>query len=215
MNVNKIRKFAKEIRTGKCELGYFDAASLYNEMLGYVNSEVAENWTERTKGFVNADMEVIKEYVNIPLVKEEEPVNDAEPEPAEYIETEEPEPEKIDLDDDSQTYYLDLEAAKITVNPADKPEEKENPVRRRAFKTIVKMMEGKKDPILEAVRWCGVVYRKDGQDKYKCIKGMIERRGYKTEENENGLTVLNNEGTEPIAFVENRDGYVGEFSITL
>ena len=63
MKVNEIRKLAKEIRTGSCKLGYDEAVAVFAEMNDYVNSEVADGWTGRTKAAVESDMNDIGGYV--------------------------------------------------------------------------------------------------------------------------------------------------------
>lgn len=170
MKVNEIRKLAKEIRTSNCKLGYDEAVAVFNEMNDYVNSEVADGWTDRTKKAIASDMEDIKAYISLVAPEEEEPVVD----------------ERI--------------------------EETEEIVRKN-FKTVVAEMAGKKYPILEAVRWFATVYARDGYEKFKCVKGMLSRRGYELVEFESGVSVMNMERNKAVAFVENKDGVVVRFSI--
>ena len=84
---------------------------------------------------------------------------------------------------------------------------------RKNFKTVVSEMDGKKHPILEAVRWFAVVFADDGYEKAKCIKGMLRRRGYKIVDNNLGFWVTNDDGTRVIATVDEKDGIVTGFNI--
>ena len=170
MKVNEIRKLAKEIRTGSCKLGYDEAVAVFAEMNDYVNSEVADGWTGRTKAAVESDMNDIGGYV--------EAMKPAVEMPAEE--------ERIEATEE---------------------------IVRKNFKTVVAEMAGKKYPILEAVRWFSTVYARDGYEKFKCVKGMLARRGYELVEFETGVSVLNLERNRAVAFVENNDGVVGRFDI--
>ena len=63
MKVNDIRKLAKEIRTGNCNLGFDEISKIAAEIEEYVNSEAAAGWTDRTKNAIKADALDIARYI--------------------------------------------------------------------------------------------------------------------------------------------------------
>lgn len=142
MKMNDVRKLAKQIRTGVCELGYEEMCNIVKEIEEYGNSEAAAAWTDRTVQNFKNDVQDIVGYMEKvrPLTEQEK-------------------------------------------------EEAKEEVPRRNFKTILLQMHDKKYPVLEAVKWFATVYARDGYEKAKRIRGMIERRGYVTKDGEYGFYV--------------------------
>lgn len=169
MKLNDIRKLAKEIREGKCEMGFDEICNTLVEIDQYMNSEAAAGWTERTKNILAEERKQIEGYaVSIAPQKLEEVTDDAE-------------------------------------------------IVRKNFKTVVQEMQGKQFPVLEAIRWFATVYGKDGYEKVRCIKGMIERRGYKVfwsgEKDACEFTIIGEHGNRLGSFNGPIDGVVQSFEI--
>lgn len=98
-------------------------------------------------------------------------------------------------------------------------ETSEDKVGRKNFKSVVRLYEQdeKEDPVLEAVRWFAMVYAKDGYEKVKCVKGMIERRGYKVfwsgAADARNFQIIGKHGEKLGAFVGELGGNVEAFDI--
>lgn len=115
----------------------------------------------------------------------------------------------------------DIEGYLVSIHPvegpADKAEEAEHQKRRRNYKSVLaEMIELKKeDPVLEAVRWFAIDYGEDTYSSVKCIKGMLNRRGYEVTPREAGLTgyLVYNSGCELVAVLEEDNGAVASFTL--
>lgn len=108
-----------------------------------------------------------------------------------------------------------LEVARL--KPAEEPEvkveKKVDDSKRKNFSTVMKMMEeeGCADPVLAAIRWFAIQYGKETYATVKCVKGMLERRGYEIEGEAGSITVILN-GSE-VADIMEEEGTVNEFNI--
>ena len=97
--------------------------------------------------------------------------------------------------------------------PKAKTEKKADDSKRKNFGTVMKMMEeeGCADPVLAAIRWFAIQYGKETYATVKCVKGMLERRGYEIEGEAGSITVILN-GSE-VADITEEEGTVSEFNI--
>ena len=135
-------------------------------------------------------MQEINDYVNSPAIIDEEATQIA-------------------------SYMMTL-APKAELAIAETSEDK---VGRKNFKSVVRLYEQdeKEDPVLEAVRWFAMVYAKDGYEKVKCVKGMIERRGYKVfwsgAADARNFQIIGKHGEKLGAFVGELGGNVEAFDI--
>ena len=167
MKLNDIRKLAKEIRMGTCNVGYEELRKTLEEIDSYV-SEYASGWTQRSQ-------EIVKEEVDL------------------------------------IAYHLD------SIKPEEPKNEAVNTTTRKSFKTVVKEMQGEKDPALSAIRWFSTIYAKDGYEKVRCAKGMLERRGYKVvwsgEKDARDFSIVGKHGEILGGFIGNLNGSVEMFEI--
>ncbi len=63
MNVNEIRKLAKEVRTGCCKMNIVELSAKAEEIGCYIDQN-NQNWSERSRSVVHDDYLQILEYVN-------------------------------------------------------------------------------------------------------------------------------------------------------
>ena len=204
MNVNEIRKIAKECRTGACERSHQELAEFFNEACMY-SKEKRTGWSLKFQLMIDSELNQIRSFMidhfntnYSPVTEVEEPVEEPVVEEAIPEAAEEPVPEVVE---EPVPEPVKEEA------PAEKPA-----LRRKAFKTVLREMAGEKDPVLAAVKWFVADYRLDGCEKSKCAKGMLKRRGYNLKENPEGFDVLDASGNVA-AVVTEVNGVVDVFAL--
>lgn len=185
MKANDIRTVAKAIRNGKSDTDYSQLEKFLVDAFDYVNAN-KDKWTEKFNRSIEEALDEIQDRVE-------------ELAPAEAVVEVKPEEKATET----------IPA----VEEAHAEDDSDFPVKRYGFKTVLrrKTSEGDKDPVLSTIRWFAVVYALDTYGTTKCVKGMLERRGYGITGSDDSLIVFNN--GEEVAKVRSANGRVAAFDL--